>query len=305
MSVKLKNDSFTTVTTTGASTGIFDVTYVDATAGAVTITLPTGTAMLLGRNLTFKRIDTTANVVTITRGSSDTIDGATSVTLDITNVLVLIRTDNTAWRSMQLEGSSGAQTITTVTATATIDGLSDLYLINIAADATITLPAASTTVTGRRLVFRRIDVANFAATISRAGADTLTLTNSAVATTTTVTSSDVLYLTRTSASAWTVTSARPTFTSMILTADAPVTVTTNYDLWVAPTLAADRAFTLPLSAAAGRGKELRFSNSSAANNITLTRAGADVINAAATTLAVAANTGRTLTADGVTTWYAS
>lgn len=53
---------------------------VDATAGAVTVTLPAA-ASILGFDMWFKKIDSSGNAVTIARAGSDTLDGATSVSL--------------------------------------------------------------------------------------------------------------------------------------------------------------------------------------------------------------------------------
>lgn len=55
------------------------VIRVDATSGSVTITLPA--ASNAGALLRIKRIDGSANTVTVQRAGSDTIDGATSFTL--------------------------------------------------------------------------------------------------------------------------------------------------------------------------------------------------------------------------------
>lgn len=53
----------------------------DATAGAVTINLPAATATL--RQLEVKKIDSSANACTVTRNGTDTIDGATTVVLNV------------------------------------------------------------------------------------------------------------------------------------------------------------------------------------------------------------------------------
>jgi hypothetical protein len=56
---------------------------VNATGGAITITLPAYAAYMLGRSIWYLlRIDASANVVTVQRGSgSDTLNGGASVTL--------------------------------------------------------------------------------------------------------------------------------------------------------------------------------------------------------------------------------
>jgi hypothetical protein len=53
--------------------------YCDATAGAVVLTLPATSGS--GRELTVKKIDSSANACTPTRAGSDVIDGATTVSL--------------------------------------------------------------------------------------------------------------------------------------------------------------------------------------------------------------------------------
>ena len=76
------NQVVAVVTKTGAYTitSSDQVVLVDASAGAVTITLP----LASGVNkyiFTVKKIDSSVNAVTIARTSSDTIDGATSQTI--------------------------------------------------------------------------------------------------------------------------------------------------------------------------------------------------------------------------------
>lgn len=52
----------------------------DATSGAIALTLPSA-GLNEGRILIIKKTDVSANVVTVTRAGSDTIDGATSFPL--------------------------------------------------------------------------------------------------------------------------------------------------------------------------------------------------------------------------------
>jgi hypothetical protein len=57
---------------------------IDATSGNITITLPAASTAFgasVGIHYVFKRIDNSGNTVTIARAGSDTIDGATSITL--------------------------------------------------------------------------------------------------------------------------------------------------------------------------------------------------------------------------------
>jgi len=70
------------VTVTAAYTVAADVFYVrvDATGGAVTVTLPVA-ANMLGRQIAVKKIDSSGNAVTVGRSGSDVIDGATTKSL--------------------------------------------------------------------------------------------------------------------------------------------------------------------------------------------------------------------------------
>ena len=72
-----------------------DTTMVlaDCTDASVTITLPTVT----NRQLVFKRIVAGANDVTIDAAGSETIDGATTMTLDDQYSSVTIVGDGTSW----------------------------------------------------------------------------------------------------------------------------------------------------------------------------------------------------------------
>src|SRR6056300_792298 len=65
-----------------SSTGVADITLLNATSNNVELLLPeNGGSIGEGRIMTVKRIDNSANTVTISKISSDTIDGATSVQL--------------------------------------------------------------------------------------------------------------------------------------------------------------------------------------------------------------------------------
>lgn len=78
---------------------------VDATAGNITITLPAASTVVSYR---FRRIDTGTNAVTITRAGSDTIEGATSITLVGSNAARTLDSDGTSkWyaNSIQEQGT--------------------------------------------------------------------------------------------------------------------------------------------------------------------------------------------------------
>ncbi len=69
-----------------------EVVIVDATSGAVTITLQSA-ATRGGNPLKVKKIDNTANAVTITRAGSDLIDGATTYVLGTQYAAVMLHSD--------------------------------------------------------------------------------------------------------------------------------------------------------------------------------------------------------------------
>lgn len=90
--------TFATATkTSGYTIGASDtVIFADATSGNVTITLPTASS-LSGYRFYVKRIDGSANTCSIARSSTDTIDGATSVSLDLQYTSLTLVSNGSAW----------------------------------------------------------------------------------------------------------------------------------------------------------------------------------------------------------------
>ncbi len=71
----------------------------DATSGGFTITLPSAAATgAVKKIMAFKKIDSTANKVTIDGNSSETIDGALTKALETENEILIIQSDGTNWR---------------------------------------------------------------------------------------------------------------------------------------------------------------------------------------------------------------
>jgi hypothetical protein len=70
---------------------------VDASGGALTITLPDPTAMVTGFAIKIKKIDLSTNAVTITQSAAETIDGGKSFVLDDQNAWVELLTDKVNW----------------------------------------------------------------------------------------------------------------------------------------------------------------------------------------------------------------
>jgi len=68
----------------------------DATSGAITITLPSA-AGIAGRVYVVKKIDNSTNAVTVAASGSETIDGATSVSLSTQWGSVRVQSDGSNW----------------------------------------------------------------------------------------------------------------------------------------------------------------------------------------------------------------
>lgn len=92
------NSNFATSTkTTSYTIGATDtVIFANATTGNVTITLPTA-ASFTGYRFYVKRIDGSANTCQIARSGTDTIDGLTSLTLDLQYTALAIVSNGSAW----------------------------------------------------------------------------------------------------------------------------------------------------------------------------------------------------------------
>jgi len=69
---------------------------VDATSGAVTVTLPAA-ASNTGMRLDIKKIDASGNAVTVDGNAAETIDGAATVTLSSQYDDVTVVCDGTEW----------------------------------------------------------------------------------------------------------------------------------------------------------------------------------------------------------------
>jgi hypothetical protein len=70
---------------------------VDASTGAVTITLPSAGTLVAGKEYIVKKTDSSANIVTIARSSSNTIDGVTSVAIGDQYDSLTFVTDLVGW----------------------------------------------------------------------------------------------------------------------------------------------------------------------------------------------------------------
>lgn len=85
----------TITATASASTSDFTI-LCNATSGAITVNLPAASGMA-GRILAVKKIDVSANTVTIDGNASETIDGATTKVISTQWASFMIQCDGTAW----------------------------------------------------------------------------------------------------------------------------------------------------------------------------------------------------------------
>jgi hypothetical protein len=74
----ISNGTFSNMTATGTITYAAPIVFIDATADNIVATLPSATSSV-SRPIRIKRIDSSANTVTIAAGVSNTIDGDASV----------------------------------------------------------------------------------------------------------------------------------------------------------------------------------------------------------------------------------
>ena len=88
--------AYRSVTTTGNVVSGDYFLICDATAGAITLTLPPA-AIVAGRIYVFKRINAGANAVIVDAYASETIDGAATHTLTPQWNSLAIMTDGVAW----------------------------------------------------------------------------------------------------------------------------------------------------------------------------------------------------------------
>ena len=87
---------YTTITGDTTVTASNEVVFVNASSGEVDVTLYAASSNG-GRKLIIKKTDSSSNAVIILRAASETIDGATSITLYHQNESVTLVSDNSNW----------------------------------------------------------------------------------------------------------------------------------------------------------------------------------------------------------------
>lgn len=99
---------------------------VDATSGAVTITLLAAATAGDGFQLAVKKIDSSGNAVTIDGNSSETIDGSTTLSLSNQYEVAILTCDGSNWHVIN---SAAAQSTTFAANNATNDGVTNIVTV--------------------------------------------------------------------------------------------------------------------------------------------------------------------------------
>lgn len=138
--------AYASVSTTYTLLATDGLVECDATSAAFTVTL-TAVASSLGRVITIKKIDSSANAVTVDGNASETIDGATTYTLSTQYDSVTLHCDGTKWNVINKIAPAASSTQNWSAKTANYTAVNG---DRIAADTsggafTITLPATPTT----------------------------------------------------------------------------------------------------------------------------------------------------------------
>jgi NADPH-dependent ferric siderophore reductase len=164
-----RREPLTTKTASYTATANDQTILVDATSGAATITLPAA-ASHLGRRYVVKKIDSSANAVTVDANASETIDGVLTKVLREQYEAITIQSDGTNWYALSREkvvpttSKTGAYTATANDHTILCDATGGAF--------TVALPAAATAA-GRVYAIKKTDAGANAVTIDPSGAETI------------------------------------------------------------------------------------------------------------------------------------
>jgi hypothetical protein len=111
------------------------VVLLDASSGGFTLNLPPVATVLKGKTYTFKKIDSTANIITLAGDGSDTIDGSSEISDRLIKQwqTVTIISDGTQW----LIKSVGVDVETTVMSISGDTALTGIYDMQVFVDTTI------------------------------------------------------------------------------------------------------------------------------------------------------------------------
>ncbi len=181
MSVKLSIDASLVVTTTQTTTTDIEDYLIDASGGAVTLTLVSAaTTGIKGKCFTFSRVDTGTNVVTVAAAGSDTISGVANLKLGPGDVVRIVKQSQTAWWSI-MDNKRITSTQTLVASGAINAAVGVVQLDTSSAVVAATLPLASSVPLGTKFVVVTTSASN-AGTVLPEGSDTINGAGTAIAT---------------------------------------------------------------------------------------------------------------------------
>lgn len=157
----------------------------DCSSGAISVTLPTISAMTVRGAIAFRKTDSTANALTINRGGTDTIESGTSTVINSHDTGLILCPDATSnWEvggnwfgeanSHSLCRSYDAYNDTDSPVTLTNDDAGKLILCDCTSGAiTINLPTIANMSTVGGIAVKKTDTSTNAVTVSPGGADTI------------------------------------------------------------------------------------------------------------------------------------
>lgn len=156
-------ESFSTTGTIAATTTL---ALCDATSGAFTLTLPSYSGALTGKQITIKKTDSTANAITVDGSGAETINGATTYSLAVQNDQVELVFNGTEWKIItnnrrrislvqDVKTTTNVASVTGGVVTRTLNTLQDSGSIGLALDGSgVNIPAGTYRLSAKSVFYR-------------------------------------------------------------------------------------------------------------------------------------------------------
>lgn len=181
MSVKIAVEAPLVVTTSQTVSTDFDDYLIDASGGAVVLTLMlAATTGIKGKCFTFSRLDSSANAVTVVAAGSDLINTVPTLFLGPGDVVKIIKRSQTAWWYI-MDAKRIASTQILVATGAVNPAIEIVQLDTSGAVIAASLPLASTLPLGTKIQVVTTSAAN-AGTVVPSGSDTINGAGTPIAT---------------------------------------------------------------------------------------------------------------------------
>ena len=153
------------------------IVMVDATAGPVTITLPTAVGALQNGEIQVVKTDASNNAVIIDGNAAETVNGAATISLLSERQTVSLASDNANVVAVDDAFVDFRGAVKTVTANYTATKDDETIYVNAAGGpVTVTLPVVANVATASRAkkyTVKKMDATTNAVSIARSGADTI------------------------------------------------------------------------------------------------------------------------------------